>query len=282
MGFEPWPSIVPAYLGFQETGKLARTAIIGDVHGMREALAGLLDRLQLAPGDQLISVGDLVDKGPDPAGVVDDLAALKAKAPFSVILVEGNHEERHRRYRLNLSLRPAIAGQQAIDAPELPELTGALSPQGRAFLDSAVLFHRLPEFGVLVVHGGIPGDMRTFPPSVEAAQSLKGKARDRFLKIIRTRYIDQNSGMFIGLGKENPGDPFWAEVYDGRFGHVVFGHHPFSDGPAEFPHATGIDTGAVHGGGLTALVLEAGAPRQFVTVPTPVYRERSKDGFRAV
>lgn len=256
---------------------MARTAIIGDVHGMREALAGLLDRLELVQGDQLISVGDLVDKGPDSAGVVDDLAALQARAPFAVVLVEGNHEERHRRYRRNLSVRPAIAGQQAIDAPELPELTAGLSPEGRAFLDSAALFHPLPELGVLVVHGGIPGDMRSFPTSVEAAQALKGPARERFLKIIRTRYVDQETGGFIGLGKEKPGDPFWAEVYDGRFGHVVFGHHPFLEGPAEFAHATGIDTGAVHGGGLTALVLEAGAPRRYVRVPTPVYREPKKD-----
>lgn len=255
---------------------MARTAIIGDVHGMRQALAELVAELALRAGDRLVLVGDLVDKGPDPAGVAHDLAILQARADFPVILVEGNHEERHRRYRRNLAERPDVARRQAQDAPELSALTAELTPEACGFLDAARLFHRLPEHGVMVVHGGIPGDMKRFPETAEAAGALTGKARERFLKVIRTRYIERETGYFLGLGKEQPGDPFWADVYDGRFGHVVFGHNPFLDGPAEFAHATGIDTGAVHGGGLTALVLEAGAPRRYLAVPTPVHKPRSK------
>ena len=36
------------------------------------------------------------------------------------------------------------------------------------------------------------------------------------------------------LGDEAPTDPYWAEVYDGRFGHVVFGHEAFDDGVQTF------------------------------------------------
>lgn len=258
----------------QEVRRVARSVIIGDVHGMRAALAELLGQLGLGEGDILISAGDLVDKGPDPAGVVHDLARLRATAPFRVVLVEGNHEERHRRYRANLSARPAVARKQAEDSGELPGLTASLSDEGRAFLNAAVPFHRLPQHDVLVVHGGIPGNMRQFPETVAAAQALSGKERDKFLKVLRTRYVDRKTGRFIGLGDEAPDDPFWADVYDGRFGHVVFGHHPFMEGPARFPHATGIDTGAVHGGGLTAMILQADGARQLVTVPTPVYAPR--------
>lgn len=253
---------------------MGRTAIIGDVHGMREALAELLALLRLEAGDRLVFVGDLVDKGPDAAGVVEDAAQMQREAPFAVVLVEGNHEERHRRYRANLTLRPKVARQQAADAPELPALTEALSPEARAFLDGAVWFHCEAAHGVLVVHGGIPGDMTTFPERTEEADALTGKARDKLSKILRTRFIDRETGAYLGLGKQQPGDPFWAETYDGRFGHVVFGHQPFFNGPALYPHATGIDTGAVHGTGLTALVYEPGAERRFVTVPTPVYRAR--------
>ena len=60
---------------------------------------------------------------------------------------------------------------------------------------------------------------------------------------MRTRYIDAQKG-FIGLGHEKSGDPYWADVYDGRFGHVIFGHQPFLEGVKYFNHATGIDTGA--------------------------------------
>lgn len=257
---------------------MPRTVIIGDVHGMLDALCVLLDRLQMAPSEHLVLAGDLVDKGPDPAGVVHLLASLKATAPYEITLVDGNHEDRHRRYHKNLSERPAIAAGQARDAPELAMLDAALSSEGRAFLNAAVPFLRLPQFGVLVVHGGIPGDMRRFPETAEEANSLAGRHRDRFRKVLRTRYIDQETGGFVGLYQEKPGDPFWADVYDGRFGHVVFGHQVFMEGPAEFAHATGIDTGAVHGGALTALVLQASGRRHYEQVAAPAFAQRNEKG----
>jgi serine/threonine protein phosphatase 1 len=254
--------------------RVQRTVIVGDVHGMLAALRELLGQLQLVAGDRLVFVGDLVDKGPDPAGVVHHVAALSAGAPFGVVLVDGNHEDRHRRYQRNLTERPSIAAGQAQEAPELPALAGALTQAGRAFLNTAVPFCRLGPHGVLVVHGGIPGDMRRFPESVEDAEGLVGRRREQFRKVLRTRFIDNESGKFVGLGREKPGDRFWAEGYDGRFGHVVFGHQPFLDGPAEFAHATGIDTGAVHGGALTALILPQAGLRSYVQVSTPAYLPR--------
>ena len=223
---------------------MQRTVIVGDVHGMLAALLELLAQLRLMAGDRLIFVGDLVDKGPEPAGVVHHLASLAATAPYDIVLVDGNHEDRHRRYQRNLVERPVIAAQQAAEAPELPTLAAELTEAGRAFLNTAVPFYRLRAHNLLIVHGGIPGDMRRFPAG------------------------------FVGLGQEKPGDPFWADVYDGRFGHVVFGHQPFLDGPAEFAHATGIDTGAVHGGALTALVLPDRGRRSYSQVRTPVFVPR--------
>jgi len=235
---------------------------------MLGALEAMLGALDLGRGDRLVSVGDLVDKGPDPAGVLDFLAGLARTAPYEIIFVEGNHEDRHRRYQRNLSVRPRVAAGQAADEPELPALDAALTPAARAFLESAVPFYRPPGEDVLVVHGGIPGNMRAFPETVAEANALTGRERERFRKVLRTRYIDRETGAYRALGKEQPGDPFWAEAYDGRFGHVVFGHHPFRGEPGVFAHATGIDTGAVHGDGLTALVLPETGARHFVQVAT--------------
>jgi diadenosine tetraphosphatase ApaH/serine/threonine PP2A family protein phosphatase len=258
----------------EEERGVQRTVIVGDVHGMLAPLKELLAQLQLAAGDKLIFVGDLVDKGPEPAGVVHHLARLAAAAPYDIVLVDGNHEDRHRRYQRNLLERPVIAAQQAAEAPELPALAAELTEAGRAFLNKAVPFFRLRAHDVLIVHGGIPGDMRRFPAGIREAERFAGRERDRFRKVLRTRFVDAATGSFVGLGQEKPGDPFWADVYDGRFGHVVFGHQPFLDGPAEFSHATGIDTGAVHGGALTALVLPEKGPRSYVQVRTPVFVPR--------
>ena len=41
---------------------------IGDIHGMREKLEMLIEKLPLQPDDQLVFIGDYVDRGPDPAG----------------------------------------------------------------------------------------------------------------------------------------------------------------------------------------------------------------------
>ena len=239
--------------------------IIGDVHGMKPELVALIETLKPTVEDEITFVGDLVDKGDDSPGVVRFVRELSLT--HNVVLVEGNHEDKHKRFRRNLTVRPEVAAQQAERSPELSEITAGLSEADVAFLDSAVPFHRVAKHGILVVHGGIPGDMVEFPATVEEAMSFTGKAKRRMEKILRTRTIDAETGKFIALGRETEADPFWAEVHDGRFGHVVFGHEPFMDGVAHFPHATGIDTGAVFGGRLTAMVVDADGERSFVSVP---------------
>ena len=244
---------------------MSRICIIGDVHGMTELLQALLAQLDLQPGDTLVSLGDLVDKGPDPAGTVRALSKLQREAPFEVVLVEANHEDRHLRYQRNLTERPKIARQMANASARLPELDAVLTDDDREFLQSAVLFWRLPRHGIICLHGGIPANMNALPDEPTAIHEMSKKDQNWYRQILRTRFIDAETGKMLSLGREKEGDPFWAEVYDGRFGHVIFGHQPFFDGPAEFPHATGIDTGAVDGGALTALVIQSDGSRTYVS-----------------
>ena len=65
-----------------------RLVIVGDVHGMRQSLEALLDKVGFdkSKGDHLILVGDLISKGPDSPGVIDLAMKLGASA------VRGNHE----------------------------------------------------------------------------------------------------------------------------------------------------------------------------------------------
>lgn len=85
---------VPAVLatdGSTEEGRGARRLIIvGDVHGQKKALEDLLAKLDFNNdmGDHLVFTGDLVNKGPDSAGVVDLAMKLGAHS------VRGNHEDR--------------------------------------------------------------------------------------------------------------------------------------------------------------------------------------------
>src|ERR1700755_2901512 len=68
----------------------ARQIVVGDIHGCHRELVELCDRLALTAEDQLISVGDLVDRGPEPAAVVQ----LFRARPNSVAIT-GNHERKH-------------------------------------------------------------------------------------------------------------------------------------------------------------------------------------------
>ncbi len=66
-----------------------RFAAIGDVHGNDSLLAALLDRLEAEePGLPHLYLGDVIDRGPDSAGVLRRLMALQDNAAF----LRGNHE----------------------------------------------------------------------------------------------------------------------------------------------------------------------------------------------
>ena len=70
---------------------MPRTMLIGDVHGMDVELQKLLDVLQPTPEDQVVFVGDLVDKGPNSVGDVRMGRELSQRVP--VVVVEGYVED---------------------------------------------------------------------------------------------------------------------------------------------------------------------------------------------
>ena len=67
--------------------KPSRQVVIGDVHGHYQGLMDLLGLLNVGPCDHLYFLGDLIDRGPASAQVVD----LVMQKPYSCLL--GNHEQ---------------------------------------------------------------------------------------------------------------------------------------------------------------------------------------------
>lgn len=228
-----------------------RTVIVGDVHGCLDELVELVQTLQLTNKDQVVFIGDLLDKGPDSAGVVRYVRELSSLIP--VTLVKGNHEEKHEKFRLRLR----SGGAEALKGfQEMEAITAHLSSDDVAFLSTAVLWAQVP--GGLAVHAGIPMNLETL------TLGSSRKEREIVNQVLRVRYVRPSTGKMVSLGQEVAGDVYWAEVYDGRFGHVYFGHEPFGE-VTEFPHATGLDTSCVYGDSLTAVVLENNK-RSFVSV----------------
>ncbi len=109
-----------------------RYLAIGDIHGYAEVLDRLLAAVKPGPDDQIITLGDYVDRGPDSRGVLDRMVALHATG--RLIPLRGNHD---------------VMMLQARNAPEyLREWKAcggkqALESYGDSFADGR--FHLVPE-----------------------------------------------------------------------------------------------------------------------------------------
>ncbi|MBI4525534.1 MAG: serine/threonine protein phosphatase [Deltaproteobacteria bacterium] len=70
-----------------------RSFVIGDIHGCLDELVCLLESLPLKPDDRLVFLGDYVDRGPNPKGVVSYLIQWQLIAEQETIFLKGNHED---------------------------------------------------------------------------------------------------------------------------------------------------------------------------------------------
>ena len=95
----------------------------------------------------------------------------------------------------------------------------------------------IPEYNLKAVHGGF------FPDSATETQPMKC--------IIRLRYIIPGTHKIFRPGEQPEKAVFWGDVFPGPE-HAIFGHDHAVE-IREFGYATGIDTGCVFGGKLTAL-----------------------------
>ncbi len=271
-----------------------RVAIIGDVHGCPVELERIIGRL-VAHGfgheDLLVFVGDLVDKGPDWVGVVRYVQGLREQG-WPVVMVQGNHDEKHADWRRAVAVAKEKGTPVRKKDPDrlFESFNSALTQPEIAFLDSAVLWYAVPWADALVVHAGILPGMLPNPlelPDLSSLSELSRKQRDRVSRVTRLRWWrpgEGDAGKFVAMGQEQPGDRYWAELYDGRFGRVYFGHEPFSlaAGPVCFPNATALDLGLVQGGKLAAVVLERGREPWCVVADAERAYASRKQGVKVV
>lgn len=223
-----------------------RFIIIADIHGCYHELRKLVEELNVQPEDKLISIGDLLHKGPY------EVDCVRFMMENSDEYILGNHEDKQIRWekhhRREIEEGVANPMKHVEDYKSLPDDLLVW------IRDRARLFMQINAGGKLytLVHGGIEPAMKKMPYS-----SAFHKASKREKNLLRTRYVDPK-GHMVMLGSERPEDVYWAEVYDGRFGHVIFGHQPFLNRqtPREYEHCTGIDLGCVYGNVLCAAIID--------------------------
>ncbi|GAO39029.1 putative hydrolase [Sphingomonas changbaiensis NBRC 104936] len=235
---EPAPSAAQVPAG-------TRIYAIGDIHGRLDLLDQLLFRIDTddqARGGaetQLIFLGDLVDRGPNSAGVVQRALEVRQSGRAARFLM-GNHEEvflkalggslEALRFFVKIGGRATIlsygfdeAEYDRLDYDALmPELIARVPAEHVAFLKS--FEDRIAIGDYLFVHAGIR-------PRVPIDEQSGGD-----LRWIRSEFLD----------------------FRGDHGAVIVHGHTITDAVEERPNRIGIDTGAFASGRLTALGLEAG------------------------
>src|SRR5262245_61312148 len=119
-----------------------RQLVIGDIHGYSTVLDALLEMMALQRDDQLITLGDYVDKGPDSAGVLDRLITLKSRCRLISLL--GNHDQMMRDSRdapWNEAIWRRLGGEAALESYGPADRQGTIDDVPAAhweFLDHCV------------------------------------------------------------------------------------------------------------------------------------------------
>lgn len=225
---------------------MRRLLVVGDIHGCYRELQELCRLAALAPGDLLVSVGDLVDRGP----ASFEVARFFAADTEHHLAVLGNHEEKHLRGDRHELDDPSGRITRAMTRPR--DYAAML-----AYFRTLPLFLDLPE--VLVVHAGLlPG----VPLAEQPSKVLTGRG-------------SQGRPGFDGTTPWWFDDPTLAPPKPLVFGHSVF--------PTVVRRAGGriwgLDTGAAVGGALTGLLLPE---QRLLSVPTPDYYAELRRRFAPV
>lgn len=212
------------------------TFVVGDVHGCLEELDELLKLI--GPGQRIVFLGDLMDRGPDPVGVVRRVREIGAEC------VMGNHDEKHVRWARHVAKARADAAYKNPMTPLSPERLA----QHEALGDDIEWLAQLPtrialDDGWWAVHGGVA------PKLPFAAQ--------KNATLIRCRWVDE-AGAMIGKADAPPDARHWATMWNGPE-KIVYGHHVHDHAmPKVDRFAIGIDTGCCFGGRLTAYAIGRG------------------------
>ena len=203
---------------------MQRIFVIGDIHGCFDKLCALMDKIPINFNrDQLIFIGDYVDRGSGSLPVVDYLIDLKKRVP-GIIFLKGNHEDMLQNYldgsdRFTYLLN---GGQRTLDEYLNRPNNPAKYPVPSAhleFFNSLHLYYQTDDY--IFVHAGLRKKV-----SLESQKKID-------LLWIRDEFISTD----FDFGKR-----------------VIFGHTPFKE-PLVHTNKIGIDTGAVYGNRLTCVQL---------------------------
>ena len=212
-----------------------RYVLISDIHGELEMFEQLLEKMQYNPAeDQLVLLGDYVDRGPNSRGVLNKVMELKEEG---AIVLRGNHddmllaaakgeENAWERWWKNGALPTLLSYDPTITEQVLPDTEEF--QKHIAFIEELDYYVETEDY--IFVHGGVDPDT----PVAETDPYVLIWIRDKFHK----GYHGDKTVVFGHTTTPNLHD-------DPENFNVFFGEN----------RIIGIDGGAVYGGQLNGLEL---------------------------
>lgn len=207
--------------------------VIGDIHGCAAELRRLVEALPLVRGDQLVFLGDYIDRGPDSNAVVSHLASLQGLlSQVEVVFLRGNHEDMLLSYLgfggqhgdmflINGGKATLASYGLGPDEVTAERALSVIPAEHLNFFRQLKNYHLMDSF--LCVHAGI------HPQKPLAEQT------DEELLWIRNTFIYRSHSL-----------PYT----------VLFGHTPQPTVLYDLPYKVGLDTGLVYGNMLTCLEVD--------------------------
>ncbi|KAF2714629.1 ser/Thr protein phosphatase-like protein family [Pleomassaria siparia CBS 279.74] len=252
-----------------------RLIVIGDVHGCKEELQALLEKVGFdADNDHVILTGDMINKGPDSPGVVSFVEKIGASS------VRGNHED-----RILLTITDMENSHVALPGPQenanrtndtleeesfsqgdykIRKLAKKFSKKQIAWLRERPVILRVGHVhgmgDVVVVHAGLVPDIPL-------------EQQDPY-QVMNMRTIDLKTRVPSENRDGTPWEKFWNHRQKKLPSHkrmtVIYGHDR-KRGKNIQKYSKGLDSGCVGGGHLTALVIDSKGKNKYVQVKCKQY-----------
>ena len=233
-----------------------RAYVVGDVHGRLDLLDRLLDEIHRDLARQpvarvlLVFLGDLIDRGPNSAQVLERLRTYRRDGVRPLFLL-GNHEEVM--LRILEGEAEHVASWLRFGGAECLKSYGA---------DPRPIAAASDEVALATIRAAIPANhvefLKTFIDSCQFGDYL---------------FVHAGIRPGVALDRQRQSDLRWIRapflVDETDHGFVVVHGHTITASIDERPNRIGIDTGAYRTGVLTALAID-GARRWYLDTATTV------------
>jgi len=200
---------------------MGRILAVGDIHGCAKTLESMIDQMEIMHDDQVVFMGDYIDRGNGVFQVIERLIALKEEYGDCITFIMGNHEQMFLQYLKDTGRHDEVrmfrynGGTSTINGyleglglfQDHTDITWDMLPQNhKDFYDNLVVCHEIDRY--VFVHAGVR-------PNVKLGDQLMHDMiwiREEFL----TWPMEVLPGRFVVHG-HTPMEPHELDAYHEKY-----------------------------------------------------------------